>query len=417
MVLSRWLKRLGHRDRHCRVSAVKRSVRPNLEALEGREVPTVSPVWPPISPPITQLLAPMSGTPFGASSDGEKPMTHQQAVTASAGSSAPVVFVHAGQSIQAAINSATAGSTIYIDPGVYSETLHVHTANLTLVGLLGTDGSHATLVNPGQGGDGVQVDTSATGFAMRFLEVRGFQNGVEVDGTQNFRLTHLMLDNNTGSGVITTAHSANGVVQYTQEFGNRAAGIEVQNADGILVQYNRTYSNVVGVEVINSPGVMVQLNSVFDNTAGIIVAQLPGGWSSAGDMIADNYVSNNNHRNFAVAGTLESYAVQGTGIELLGARATVVADNLVIGNETMGIGVVSAAVLPARFTTSPTGSDATDLSASGNVIVANCAVGNGFHSMSTAWPHGADMVWDGLGHPDTWIGNSYWTSGPASLSP
>jgi hypothetical protein len=405
MFLSHWLKCLGRQGRYSRrISAARRSVRPTLEALETRDVPTVSLAsspWPPPAPSLTQLMRELAPTPFGASADGERPMTHQQAVAASAYNK-QAIFVHSGQSIQAAINSAQAGSTIYIDPGVYTEHLVVNTADIHLVGLVGRDGSHVTLINPGQGGDGVQVDASATGFSMRFLEVRGFQDGVSLNNVQFFRVTHLLLSANTDAG-IEANNSSIGVIQYTDESGSAAAGIKVENSNDVQVHYNRSHSNVVGVEVVDSTQVEVVCNNVFDNTAGIVATQLPGG-STAYDLIADNYVSANNRPNFAAAGSAESGLVQGTGILLQGASQTTVVGNLVLGNQTMGVGVVS---------TPPQGG--VSLPASNDNIVANWVIGNGFHSMSPQLSHGVDLYWDGLGQGNHWANNFSMTTSPGML--
>ena len=47
---------------------------------------------------------------------------------------APDIIVHAGQSIQAAVNAASPGSIIQIEPGVYNESIVVNKANLQLIG-------------------------------------------------------------------------------------------------------------------------------------------------------------------------------------------------------------------------------------------------------------------------------------------
>src|SRR5437588_12276147 len=98
MFLSRWLHRLGQQGRRARrISSTSRRFRPTLEALETRELPTVSSFWGPPLPPVSALLREMSATPFGASSDGERPLTHLQALTTAANSARPSVFVHTGE--------------------------------------------------------------------------------------------------------------------------------------------------------------------------------------------------------------------------------------------------------------------------------------------------------------------------------
>ncbi len=337
-------------------------------------------------------------------------MTLAQAMSSGTSSGRPCVFVQNGQSIQAAINAAKPGTVIFIEPGTYSEALQVHTADIELVGLMGPDGSHAVLVNPGQGGVGVHVDAPGTGFSMRYLEIRGFSgDGVDLYDVNSFHLTHLLLVDN-GSG-IATAYSSNGTIQYTEESGQSMAGLAVRGSRNVLVQYNRSYANTVGVEVVNSTSVQVEQNDVFDNTAGIVAALLPGATGS-NVLIAENYVSANNLADFAAPGSAEADLVQGTGILILGTNQTTVQDNLVMGNETLGIGVLNMSKLFRAYgATSP----GLVVAANDTDVTGNGALDNGFYSMTPKLPQGADLIWDGHGVGNQWSNNLFGTSLPAAL--
>src|SRR5437867_12546514 len=91
--------------------------------------------------------------------------------------------VHAGGSIQAAVNAAGPGSVIRIEPGTYREAVHVAVPGLKLMGLHGKGGRGAIIENPGTEANGVTVDPGSDGFALVDVTVRGFrENGVYLTG-------------------------------------------------------------------------------------------------------------------------------------------------------------------------------------------------------------------------------------------
>src|SRR5258708_1800173 len=64
------------------------------------------------------------------------------AVGAAPASARTVLVVHPGQSIQAALDAAKPGDTVFVRPGVYHENLEITTDDVTLVG------DHATVEPP-----------------------------------------------------------------------------------------------------------------------------------------------------------------------------------------------------------------------------------------------------------------------------
>ena len=241
---------------------------------------------------------------------------------------------------------------------------------------------------------------------MQFVEVRGFNgDGVHLDHVQNFHLTHLLLTDNTGSG-IATAYSTNGDVEYTEESGNHQAGLDFEEDSNVQARYNRSFSNTAGTEVVNSTSVNILRNSVFNNTAGIVVAVLPGA-TGTNNVIAENYVLANNLPNFAAPGSAEASLVQGTGILLFGANGTQVLGNLVTGNETLGIGVFSAGGLFKAYGATAPSLLGASLAAQNNHVAFNWVEGDGFHSMAPALTAPADLMWDGFGHGNSWSNNTF----------
>jgi len=106
---------------------------------------------------------------------------------------APAVTVHAGQSIQAAVDVASPGSIIKIEAGTYNESLVVDKANMQLVG---TDDG-VIIQNPGDEENGISVTDAGDGFVLKNVTVRNFkENGVLLQHVDNFLLSHVTSTNN-----------------------------------------------------------------------------------------------------------------------------------------------------------------------------------------------------------------------------
>ncbi len=61
----------------------------------------------------------------------------------------PDIVVPPGGSIQAALDGASPGDVIHIEPGMYTEAVTVAKSGIKLVGLSGSDGAGVVIENPG----------------------------------------------------------------------------------------------------------------------------------------------------------------------------------------------------------------------------------------------------------------------------
>src|SRR5256712_13485079 len=99
------------------------------------------------------------------------------------------VMVHAGGSIQAAVDAAGPGTVIQIEPGTYAEAIHVSVPGLALVGQRRQDGRGVVIENPGGEDNGIRVDPGSDRFVLLNVTVRGFaDNGVLLSGVDGFLL-------------------------------------------------------------------------------------------------------------------------------------------------------------------------------------------------------------------------------------
>src|SRR5262249_54574416 len=113
-------------------------------------------------------------------------------------------------------------------------------------------------------------------------------------------------------------------------------------------------------------------------------------------------------------GSLESFVPQGTGILILGADRVTVAGNRVTGNGFVGIGVASTLFLGEIAGLPPSAFDGIDPNPDDTEVLFNYVRHNGFAPPLPGIP-GADLLWDGSGSGNCWMGNVYDTSVPGQL--
>jgi parallel beta-helix repeat protein len=326
------------------------------------------------------------------------------------------LLVHPGESIQAAVDAAPPGATIDVLPGTYAEAVTIAKPGIQLVGHPGPHGSGVVLANPGGADDGIRVTAAGSGFELRDVTVRGFdENGVLLAGVDGFRLSRVTATDDGDYGLF-PVRSTHGVVEDCAASGSRDTGIYVGQSNDVTVRGSTAFGNVVGFDVENCSDVRVVGNDSHDNAAGILVTLLPGlRVNAAADIVvAGNLVHDNNHVNFAEPGEVEGFLPSGIGILVLGADSVTVRDNLVVGNHALGIGIGSTLLLGAVAGLPPEAFAGIDPNPDGVVVRNNLVVGNGSTSPLPGLP-GADLLWDGSGDGNVWRSNLFGTSTPLAL--
>ncbi len=324
--------------------------------------------------------------------------------------------VHAGQSIQAAINAAAAGDVIRIEPGTYSEALTVDKPGLRIVGLGGDDKPGVVIKNPGGADDGITVSQTAAGFTLENVTVRDFlENGVVLTGVDRFLLSRITAISNGEYGLF-PVFSSHGVIERSTATGHTDAGIYVGQSSNIAVRHSSAYGNVLGIEIENSTGVSVLDNESHDNVVGVMVVLLPGLTvkTSDGVRVLRNRVHDNNRPNFGTPGELESFVPTGSGILVVGVDRAVIDDNVVTGNHFVGVGLGSSLILGALAGLPPEAFADIEPDPDGVRVTNNRATGNGGVSSIPFLP-AVDLLWDGSGTGNCWLKNRFGTSVPDPL--
>jgi parallel beta-helix repeat protein len=311
---------------------------------------------------------------------------------------APTAEVRPGQSIQAAVDAAAPGTVILIDPGTYHQTVNVSTPDLFLVGLGGPGG--VVLENPGGAGNGINVNPGANGFALFNLSVQDFDdNGVVLTGVQRFLVSGVNAANDGQYGIFPVS-SANGLVSRCSASGNSDTGIYVGQSLDVAVLGNVAHDNDNGIEIENSVNALVAANQSVNNTVGILVDLLPDLPVKVGGntLVAGNVVAFNNHPNPQAPNDVSALEPSGAGIFILGTDGTRVENNLVLGNEIIGVGVASTELLAALGGGPVLGilPNPSFTRVTGNVIF-----GGGLS---------IDLGWDGTGIHNVFDNNTYFTS-------
>jgi parallel beta-helix repeat protein len=287
---------------------------------------------------------------------------------------AAVIRVSPGESIQAAIDMASPGDTILVEPGVYQETgnadfgLHITTDNLRLIGKVNRGqgeagkvrllqfGTQFTGVYAAPAGCGPKVGVGECPDELQGFEIRGFTvedfkgNGIQTRFVNGFKMIRNESARNgggeggNGNGIYPTI-SANGLVQSNVSYGSKDTAMWVAASENVRVIGNEVYDSVIGLEISVSNNVLVKQNEIYDNTVGVGLfhpnaagnAQLPvmENW-----VIQQNNIYNNNRPNDAPGGSFQQGLPQGVGVLLLGVSNHVIAKNTVSDNDFVGIAVL-----------------------------------------------------------------------------
>lgn len=288
-----------------------------------------------------------------------------------------VQVVRPGESIQQALDHAATGGWVLVQPGLYRETADatnglVITRSVNLVGLsegkrkvvlensggqknaiAAVEGSHracmechSSLAPPFPRLPGVPSLGPVTAPAIQGLRVQGItmkdfdNNGFFARGVADFAIVDVHSVGNRNYGIFPVS-SRNGVIARSSATGANDTGIWVETSVNVQVTDNLVEGNVNGFEISNSEDVLVAGNEVRGNTVGIAALFLPDIFDVRGTArrytIRDNWVHDNNRPNTATPDAILSTVPAGTGILHLGVDDSLIAGNLVEGNDFVGI--------------------------------------------------------------------------------
>src|SRR5262245_31838386 len=215
------------------------------------------------------------------------------------------VTIGPGDSIQATVDAAMPGTTIYLRPGTYVQSVVVNKPDIHLVGLGPRKPVIADPAGTGDGADnGIRVGDAGDRFQACNLVLKHFdRNGIFAVRADDFVFSGVDAIA-CGTYGLFPVRASGGLIDGCTATGHTDSGIYVGSSTGITVRKCTAWANVVGVEIENSSDIDVLDNLVFDNTAGIGVFLLPGlSVTTAVDVrLEGNVALDNNRANFADPG-------------------------------------------------------------------------------------------------------------------
>jgi nitrous oxidase accessory protein NosD len=275
---------------------------------------------------------------------------------------AMTITVHAGESIQAAVDRAPAGATIRIEPGTYTESGAVRALTVTkdrihlvaaarkgqavVLRQSGTQ-TQGIWVSPDDSLDPANVELPPCGVSGRRL--RGFDvRGITVEGFEGFGIYLACVDGFRVDRTITRDNHTYAVFPVRSSHGritrNQASGTLTDSClytgqdERILVDHNMATGCLIGLQIENSSHIRYVKNVARDNTAGMIVDIIDGRQVSevSDNLVADNTFADNNRMN----GSTDPETSQlppGIGLIIDGADRTLVTRNRFQGNSFTGM--------------------------------------------------------------------------------
>jgi len=326
----------------------------------------------------------------------------------------PDMVVHAGNSIQAAVDAASEGFIIRIEPGTYNEAIVVNKPGIQLIG--SEDG--VIIQNPGDEENGITVRDKGDGFVLKNVTIRNFEeNGVFMIRVDHFLLSHVTTIDNGEYGLF-PLFCSNGTIEHCSATGHTDTGIYIGQSSHMQLNFNAAYANVNGLEIENCSNVIASKNQSYDNVAGMLIVLLPGltTKTSSDIVISGNHVYDNNHVNFSEpGGGFENFVPSGSGILIVGTDETTVRDNNVSDNNFVGIATVSTLILGALAGIPPGAFADIEPNPDGTKILSNVLHNNGSAPPAGIPLPGVDLLSDGSGTNNCWKGNIYTTSFPSTL--
>lgn len=250
-----------------------------------------------------------------------------------------VIEVKNGERIQDAVAKAQAGDLIRVYPGTYKETVYIDKDNISFQGVVRGD-AWPTLEGESNLNDAFLY--SGNNISIENFKIQNYKgNGIMGQSGNNFVLSYNWIINSGVYGIF-PEFGKNGLIEHNILSGIEDAAIYVGMCDNIDVRHNQVFESVAGIEIENSRHALVEYNYCYNNAGGILAFITPGlPIKTCYDVIIrNNYVIDNNHKNFGAAGSIVSFLPSGTGIIVMAADDVIIENNIISGNKNVGIAIV-----------------------------------------------------------------------------
>ena len=241
------------------------------------------------------------------------------------------------------------GDTLVIESGYYEfeDGLSLDVSNVTIKG----EGMEKTILdfkNQQSGAQGFLVTSDKVTLRdFAILDAKG--DALKVIGSNGINMINLRTEwtggpkSTNGAYGFYPVESEDVLIDGCVAIGASDAGIYVGQSKNIIVRNSVAQYNVAGIEIENSYYADVYNNLASHNTAGILVFDLPDLPQQGGHHIRvfDNKSIDNDTDNFAPEGNIVGEVPRGTGIIVMANSDVEIFDNLMSGNGTVNLSIVS----------------------------------------------------------------------------
>ena len=251
--------------------------------------------------------------------------------------------------LQEAMILMSEGDTLVIKSGYYSfeDGLSLDVDNVIIAGE-GMDKTILDFKDQKSGAQGLLVTSDKVTLKdFAILDAKG--DALKVIGTKGINMINLRTEwtggpkSSNGAYGFYPVESEDVLIDGCVAIGASDAGIYVGQSKNIIVRNSIAQYNVAGIEIENSYYADVYNNLASHNTGGILIFDLPDLPQQGGHHIRvfDNKSINNDTDNFAPEGNIVGEVPRGTGIIIMANSDVEVFNNLMSGNGTVNLSIVS----------------------------------------------------------------------------
>ncbi len=251
-----------------------------------------------------------------------------------------------------ALITASPKTVVQFPAGVYDFTSELSSSvdNIVIKGT-GTEEDGGTVLRFDNQTVGAQgVFATGNNFVIEDIAIENTPgDSIKIEGANGVTIRRVRVewtngpDENNGAYGLYPVQCRNVLIEDSEVRGASDAGVYVGQSEIIVVRRNIASENVAGIEIENSKFADVYENEAIGNTGGVLVFDLPNIPVQGGEAVRvfNNRIIDNNEPNFAPAGNIVAGVPTGTGIMVLANDDIEIFDNVITGNQSAGLLVVS----------------------------------------------------------------------------
>lgn len=244
-------------------------------------------------------------------------------------------------------------TSITLKQGLYKfDNLSIAQVNQIRIQGEGHDKTILDFTQQSQGGEAIRV-TDVKDFKIEGMTIRDSKGDLlKINKSRDVTIAHLhavwsKADSTSGGYAIYPVMCKNVLIEHCYTEGSSDAGIYVGQTDSAIIRNCKAAKNVAGCEIENTSHAQVYDNEFYNNTAGFLVFDLPDLSKRGGHVKAyNNYIHDNNFRNFAKSGSFGTTwgvgnASPGSGVIVLAASDVEIYNNRILDNNASAIMIAS----------------------------------------------------------------------------